>query len=86
MSYCRFGDDSDVYVFGTYGHNKEEVFECCGCLMMGDMKPFHCKTKNEMVKHLFEHMRNGHKVPTYAIDHLKKEDDNEYELEVENVK
>lgn len=67
MSYCRAGDDSDVYV---YNNSSSLKYECCGCEMIKD---FDCDTPEEMLKHLTEHKKQGDKVPRYAIKRLKKE-------------
>jgi len=103
MSYARFGEYSDVYVFAHVGGG----FECCGCRiskpvksvftcgykdhpLFGDVEPCeHCNgdgcehcmmpgntrlnTRSEMISHLKEHKKAGHKVPNYTINRLKEE-------------
>lgn len=64
MSYCRFGKDSDVYVYGS-----QDFLECCGCA-----KAFRTKSYSEMINHLKEHVElHGDKVPKRAFDRLKQE-------------
>lgn len=64
MSYCKFGEDSDVYVYdgGT--------LICCGCKIR---EKFHTDFRSEMILHLQLHMEKGHKVPDQALDTLRKE-------------
>lgn len=63
MSYCRYSDDSDVYVISSGRY----IFTCfCH-------PTFVCKTRQEMLAHLQEHIANGDKVPQRAIDRLNKE-------------
>lgn len=66
MAYARFGGDSDVYVF----FNNAGYYECCGCRLGG--WPM-LDTPGEMLAHLSEHQRAGHKVPAEAIEALKAE-------------
>jgi len=66
MSYCRFGKDSDVYVYySIYGQ-----YECCGCNLRESQEFSVFDTAKEMVSHLNIHKINGEKVPQYAIDRL----------------
>ena len=103
MSYARFGDNSDVYVFPHVGGG----FECCACTLaplvksiftegctnnplFGTITPCkkcngtgceHCmlhgstrlNTRSEMIAHLKDHIKAGHRVPKYAIETLEKE-------------
>lgn len=61
MSYARFGDDSDVYVYADVGG----YVACCGCIL-GDKWDFHSPA--EIVSHLQEHVSVGHKVPADLLD------------------
>lgn len=73
MAYCRWGSDCNVYIF----LNDKNKFECCGCSLIGEFPPFNspftCKTAREMIEHLKEHKKKGHKVPDYVIDELESE-------------
>lgn len=66
MSYCRIGPDSDVYLYKS-GDNE---WNCCIC-------PVHMFERytsiNEILKHLLELKKAGHKVPDYAIERLEQE-------------
>jgi len=103
MSYARFGDDSDIYVYPHVGGG----FECCACRLaeltpsiftegyedhplFGNVEPCenchgvgcdHCmmpdntrlNTRSEMIMHIEDHIKAGHKVPEYAIERLRQE-------------
>ena len=78
MSYCRKGNDSDLYVLSTgYG------FECVSCLLRSKYEGYNMhmstvrKTRKQMLKHLSEHEAAGHKVPKRAITRLQNEIKNE---------
>ncbi len=64
MSYCRFGDDSDVYMYP----NTDGTIDCCACRLGGGRY-----TIAEALDHLEEHQGVGHVVPQHAIDRLKRE-------------
>lgn len=65
MSYCRFGDESDVYM---YPANTNEIW-CCAC----QLEPERLLTQEEALEHLEEHRGVGHQVPQHAIERLKRE-------------
>ena len=68
MALCRFGSDSDVYVYySTHGG-----IECCGCRLGGD-RMVNVATEAEMIVHLEEHRRTGHRVPDEAFQDLRAE-------------
>lgn len=75
MSYCRFGDDSDVYLY----HHINGSYECCSCRLMGFEKGsgMHKSKKmsnlNEALVHLMKHKKKGHKVPDYAFGRVLEE-------------
>ena len=74
MSYCRFGDTSDVYVYFSV----EGVYVCCACHLAEEpFSNFGCATPDEMIVHLDEHERVGHQVPQHAIDRLMRDVDEE---------
>jgi hypothetical protein len=66
VSYCRFGEDgSDVYVIRDWsGHL------VCYC---GDEEGQQ-ETETGMLNHLLSHMGRGEKVPTRALDRLRREE------------
>ncbi len=70
MSYCRVGNDSDVYVY----HSVRDMYFCwLRSSSDGHEGSFRCKTTSEMLAHLEAHVAAGHKVPLRAIERLKKE-------------
>jgi hypothetical protein len=66
MSYARFGDGSDVYVY----LDVNGYLCCCGCLLD---RHWEHKTTDEMLGHLDKHIAAGHQVPASCIDGLKAE-------------
>jgi hypothetical protein len=66
MAYCRFGRDSDVYVFETEGG-----IECCRCSLAGGT--FEAGGAAEMIEHLLEHRTAGHAVPDEALVELRED-------------
>jgi len=103
MSYARFGDGSDIYVYSHVGGG----FECCACTLANltptvftegcDDHPLfkhiepcenchgvgcdHCmmhgntrvNTRSELITHIEDHIKAGHKVPEYVIERLRQE-------------
>lgn len=68
MSYSRFDNSSDVYVFmSIHGH-----LECCGCSVVGGT--FYAYSTEQMCNHLDEHRNLGDSVPD-EIEDLLWEDD-----------
>lgn len=61
MSYARFGEGSDVYVYPDTGG----YVACCGC-SIGDKWDFH--SAPEVVAHMREHVLAGNTVPDYLLD------------------
>ena len=80
MSYIRFSDDSDVYVYvGDKG------ITCCSCRLNPIKDGFHLDIcfdgkgmYTKMISHLEQHKRSGHKIPSIAIKRIR-EDYNTYE-------
>ena len=68
MSYARFSETSDVYVFAHVGG----FVQCCGCAL-GDEWDFHSAA--EVVAHLREHEEAGHVVPEHLFDEALYEAD-----------
>lgn len=71
MSYCRFSDTSDVYVFYSVGN----FLDCCGCQLPGneDSRSFEARRFSDMIAHLEEHIAAGQMVPDGVIDNLREE-------------
>lgn len=74
MSYCRFSDDSEVYM---YPFSIGKII-CCACRLnekdkWGWYPDTVLNNEKEALKHLKEHIYAGHKVPKYATDRLKEE-------------
>jgi len=65
MSYCRLGEDSDVYVYlSTDNH-----LHCCGCLLKGE---FRTDRYSAMLDYLGEHRALGHRIPSDAVEKLAR--------------
>ena len=68
MAYCRFGDDSDVYMY-------EDIrggLTCIRCVLK--MNEIRFATIDEAIFYLKEHIKFGHKVPEEAIQELEAEE------------
>lgn len=72
MSYCRFGDDSDVYMFPS-----NDGIVCWACSMIAKDTAIIFKDKIAAYLHLLSHKDYDDKVPDYAIRDLKVEIKNE---------
>ncbi len=68
MSYCRFGEESDVYVY-TDGAE----LHCCACRMTDKRSDFLTARRTDMIEHLEQHIRHGHEVPRDAFERLRRE-------------
>ena len=64
MSYCRAGEQSDLYII----HNIYGYLEC-----MCKEKGYKTKSRQDMVFHILAHAIKGHKVQQHAVDRLRKE-------------
>lgn len=77
MSYARFSEYSDVYVISTIQNSTgKQIFECCACLLLEDEDGpggFIAYSVEEMINHLYKHIRNGHLVPAECFDKLNQE-------------
>lgn len=74
MSYARFSDDSDVYIF----EHANGFIQCCGCLITEAEPPewagfYNAQTAREMIHHIYQHMSIGHKVPDRCLERINKE-------------
>ena len=70
MSYARLGPESDVYVYDDC----DEGLTCWNCSFCQQDTDEHylVKSANEMILHLEEHLKSGHKVPAYAFESLRR--------------
>lgn len=74
MSYCRRGDDSDVYVFQWQGQPGILCFECLLCVNHeGHCEDWRGQSPQEMIEHLGKHRASGHMVPNRAFKRLRAE-------------
>ena len=70
MSYCRPGDDSDLYLFPAGTGPEHHGVMCQNCkLGLGDV----FLSRPEMLKHLGLHLAVGHCVPIRALLRLMSE-------------
>jgi len=69
MSYARFGEFSDVYIWG----DGEYLF--CDLCKLNDRRVQRFASRREMLEHLFQHRRIGHLIPDFAIERLEYEID-----------
>lgn len=70
MSYARFGQDSDVYVYARTAVRASFEYVCAHPPPDGE----HVRaTPVEMLEHLKAHRQAGDKVPDYALARLKEE-------------
>jgi hypothetical protein len=67
MSYARWDDGSDVYVYGSTAHR----FYCADCPRLG--RPVCLGSAREMADHLELDRASGLTVPQAAIDRLRAE-------------
>lgn len=80
MSYCRCGNDSDVYLYASGDGSGGYIY----CFHIGFNAPekhkganFYVKTAEEALKKLIDLKADGLKVPKSAITRLKNEMSNE---------
>lgn len=67
MSYCRFGEDSDVYIFPHFSG----PICCCACLRANGDDVF-VDTAEEATEHLNLHRSHGDRVPDRAFRALEQ--------------
>lgn len=67
MAFCRFGKDSELYVFEAW-----EGFECMLCDLVG-RRTFRAPDAAGMANHLLEHRAAGHRFRESALDELRME-------------
>lgn len=68
MSYARFGQESDVYVFSD-----GDRLHCVWCRLCRAFESAVYAEYPDMIAHLEEHRAAGHKVPDYALERLRQE-------------
>jgi hypothetical protein len=66
--YCRFGDDSNVYLHEVHGE-----IVCAFCTLDPDYADVHLADPDDAGDHLLEHRRAGHRVPQEAMSKLQLE-------------
>lgn len=69
MSYCRFGKDSDVYLY----KHVDGGWTCCECELEAPIHSVSLPTAPQVAHHLEQHVAAGHKVPQYALDRVNAE-------------
>ena len=68
MSYVRFSDTSDVYLYPTSAGR----IVCCACIL-GGPEGFH--SADELVDHLRAHVAAGNSIPAHLLDASLYEDE-----------
>lgn len=68
MSYVRWSEESDVYVFPDVSGG----ITCCGCPLQSG-GGLNVLTQDDMMVHLIDHLVAGHKVPLYVFERLYNE-------------
>jgi hypothetical protein len=69
MSYCRFGEHSDVYAY----IDDDDKYICFMCSLEKELDEHVEFSIDGMISHLNEHVSNGDKVPQKAFDRLNEE-------------
>lgn len=69
MSYCRFGNDSDVYLY----MHVDGQHVCCSCRMLDERPDVYMYNAQSALMHLKGHKTAGHRVPKYALTALEAE-------------
>lgn len=64
MSYARFGDDSDVYVFRS-----STTWHCCGCKINNEPN-VEFPSLEALAAHMIDHRAAGSQVPDYLFDRI----------------
>lgn len=73
MSYARFDDYNDVYMY----HHYQGFIECCGCWISDEIPEGYVdipaprfKTPRRAIRHLMEHISKGYKVSEITFDRI----------------
>lgn len=76
MSYCRFGKDSNIYLY----RDVLGCWICCSCPLspelidgIGIHKSIALVSLEEVKAHLEAHQEAGHLVPDYAFERIERE-------------
>jgi hypothetical protein len=69
MAVCRFGEDSDVYVY----YSTQGGIECSRCSLLGNSL-YRANNEHEMIAHLNKHKAAGDHVPADAFERLAHPD------------
>jgi len=82
MAYCRWSEDSDVYLYCT-GIDIDDpgppTWVCADCGMRPpgshsqNDSTVEMHTREAVLEHLLEHRAAGHKVPEDALDRIREE-------------
>ena len=67
MSYARFGDDSDVYVYLDVAGE----LRCCACRFLTGCESRGFRTTADLIAHLYAHQDAGHAVPADTFTELE---------------
>lgn len=59
MSYARFGEYSNVYIYDS-----AQGITCCGCILNNQ---FDVETPRQMIIHLLDHVEAGHIVDEFTF-------------------
>lgn len=79
MSYCRFWDTSDIYLYRSVGGG----IECCACLFRPDGGSERMPFFDEAIAHVQKHIDAGHRVEAHVIPALRRDINNGVSLEAE---
>ena len=72
MAYCRFGDDSDLYMYSSITGGYQ--FHLANDTALGERDvDFAVRTAEEALHRLKRMKTQGYKIPDYAIERLAKE-------------
>lgn len=70
MSYQRFGDKSDMYVY----YNVGGWLECCACRLKHEQhKSYITYSRKDMLKHMVQHRKAGHRGYTPVVVAMRAE-------------
>lgn len=78
MSYCRTTSDNDLYIIASIHHQSgNNCYICYHPIYLQEecgTSSFLCFTKKEIVDHIKWHINVGHKVYSYVIPNILKDD------------
>lgn len=74
MSYCRWSEESSVYVYGSSdGEGGPHYITCCGCHYGSKVGMENFTTYGDLLRHLARHEADGDRVPAYAYERIHAE-------------